>query len=412
MKKIIAIASVFIFLSTASSFPEDLYLNTVYFYGNNRTKRTRLLKLLNLKSGQKVNREDILNLKRFLIRERLLNRAEIILKRNSGSAGFSMFLIVKERGLLSVDPVIGDNDVFGIYLGSGISFYNFAGYGNTVKFVFQRGGISKQSVDFYNKWFGPGLLFSYMTGYSEVWNLYRFNDIESQGLIKLSLLSASSGINISRSFNVAVEAGINTISFEDNNFMVSGSGTDNLTYWGITGRIDTRDLPWYPCEGIFTKLGFKNWLFSGSSLFRQLDFESRFYFSVKRDIVALRVKASAYYGSVPFYKRIHMGGGRTLRGYRTGSVYGDRSVLFNAEYRHSIFHMDKPMSGTYTGLFAVFFIDTGSAWFNKTDLSKTVFHSSVGAGVHVIIDKLVLRAEYGYRGKGIGFFGLGTGVMF
>ena len=82
------------------------------------------------------------------------------------------------------------------------------------------------------------------------------------------------------------------------------------------------------------------------------------------------------------------------------------------EYRIPILYERNPLAGMHGGYACVLFFDTANTWFGDETFTMTRFQSSAGLGFHAIWDDLVIRVEYGYRGKGFGFLNVGSGIKF
>jgi len=413
LRKAVFVIIFFCLIAGSAVSAADFSIRTVRIYGNTRTKERVILERLRIKAGKTLSDKDFIFLKRFFLKEYFVNNIEFRLKPEQKKGDFSLLVIAEERGIISFNPIIGDNNVFGLYGGLGVDIYNIIGYGNSLNLLFQTGGVDKRVLSLGNKWFGPGALFWINAGYSDIAFPYLFTDVESSERLDTKTVYGSFGIHLTKEVLIGFEAGREKILFGDASYMISKNIEDDISFYGITGRIDTRDWPFYPSEGVLVTLDYKNWLLSGSYLFKQMNLELRSFSHLKSgSIVAIRVKMLLSQGDVPFYKRIHFGGGGSLRGYRIGSVFGDDGFLLSAEYRMPFIYIRKPFSGMNTGVLGVIFIDSGSAWFKDQEKKERVFHTSAGFGIHLVLGKWVLRAEYGYHGQGIGFLSAGTGVMF
>jgi outer membrane protein assembly factor BamA len=152
---------------------------------------------------------------------------------------------------------------------------------------------------------------------------------------------------------------------------------------------------------------------AGNHRFRRLNLDGRVFAPVYHDnILSLQAVLNLTDGCIPIYRRIHIGGIRTLRGYAEGALGGESSLLFSMEYRIPILYERNPMAGMHGGYACVLFFDSANTWFGHQAFSMRGFHSSAGLGLHAIWDDLVIRFEYGYRGKGLGFIVVGSGVKF
>jgi len=391
----------------------DFSVKRVRIYGAQRTRTDVLMRRLGLVPGSIYSIEDLREMKQFCMRELFVKSVEFYLKPSSYDTACSLLLHVTDRGIFSVDPVIGDNDVFGIYGGAGVTLTNALGFGSFCKVLVQKGGINKYGFEAGNNWFGPKALFSAVLCVSSLDYPYRFTDVESDAVLTVHEYSGTIGVHLSKEASGSVEFLQEYVEFGDPAVMASGTCRDVLKGLTVTGTIDTRDWHSYPAQGVFASC-FMAWRsVQHREPFIQYQLEMRNYSTLTSgSILALRFRIHMSQGTVPFYKRVHYGGGRTLRGFRTGSIYGDSGFLMSAELRKPLLYVRRPFSGMHIGFLGVLFIDTGTAWFTGRETQERTFHAAVGTGIHAVLDNIVLRAEYGYQGRGIGFVGLGTGVMF
>lgn len=102
---------------------------------------------------------------------------------------------------------------------------------------------------------------------------------------------------------------------------------------------------------------------------------------------------------IPVYRRDHIGGSQTLRGYDFGSFHGYRSFVTGVELRLPMnFSMELPVEDVLLGMAFHIFADAASAWDDDKDLSVDNFHGTFGAGVVFISEGLSgLRFDYGWR---------------
>jgi outer membrane protein assembly factor BamA len=102
---------------------------------------------------------------------------------------------------------------------------------------------------------------------------------------------------------------------------------------------------------------------------------------------------------IPIYRRDHIGGSQTLRGYDFGSFHGYRSFVTGMEARLPVnFSMDLPVEDVLLGMAFHLFADAASAWDDDRDLTVDNFHGTFGAGVVFISEGLSgLRFDYGWR---------------
>ncbi len=100
--------------------------------------------------------------------------------------------------------------------------------------------------------------------------------------------------------------------------------------------------------------------------------------------------------SIPFYELPHLGGARTMRGFREFRFRDRSALLINAEYRYEIRHrMD-----------FVIFLDAGQVALRARDFSFNGFRESYGAGVRVRgrDGATAMRLDVGVSAEGVRFY--------
>jgi outer membrane protein assembly factor BamA len=85
--------------------------------------------------------------------------------------------------------------------------------------------------------------------------------------------------------------------------------------------------------------------------------------------------------AVPFYHLPRLGGQRSLRGFLSDRFQDEGSLLLTAEYRYPIWTNLYP---GFTGVDAVFFVDTGQVFDTVRAVAAQDFKVSVGGGLHLI----------------------------
>lgn len=169
---------------------------------------------------------------------------------------------------------------------------------------------------------------------------------------------------------------------------------------------NTFDDELYPIDGSYyhASFGTASKYLGGNYNFMKAIGEGRWYFTTPfpRITIAFRGKGGwlGEYGEardIPFFERFMLGGGDTIRGYRTNSIgpkdadnlplWGSVMLLGNIETRFPVY---KWFNG------AVFY-DVGGNWEHLNRVRIPVeLQNSVGAGLRVRTKWTVLRLDYGY----------------
>jgi outer membrane protein assembly factor BamA len=96
-------------------------------------------------------------------------------------------------------------------------------------------------------------------------------------------------------------------------------------------------------------------------------------------------RASAH---MPDYERILLGGASTLRGFRTGTFDGDRTLVTSAEVRVPITSV---LSSARLGVMA--FFDAAKAWDFGSRFEDARWHRGLGGGVFLIAPLIRLNLD-------------------
>lgn len=388
-------------------------LERIALYGNTRTKDFVILRELQVKTGFKLTGDLLRRDRAWLLRQNFLKRIEFQMKPGSTLNERILMLVVQEKGWMSISPIVANKDVYGWYAGVRMTTQNVLGFRNTLNATVQLGGLQRYALEWLNPWIGDEYrIFTRLTCYHTAFR-YRFRDHEGEFDERDSGFILALGKGFGRRLRIGFELGFEQIWVEDERVTFSSGHDDDLTFITPFLTFDSRDWPAYPRKGFYLYTSIRRFKTSGKYRFRRLTLDGRFYTPVLRDnILAFQSVLHLSEGRVPIYKRIHVGGGRTLRGYSEGALGGENSWLISMEYRIPILYERNPLAGVNAGYGCVLFFDTANTWFGNESPYLKDFQSSAGLGFHAIWDDLVLRAEYGYRGKGLGFINVGSSVKF
>jgi outer membrane protein assembly factor BamA len=112
------------------------------------------------------------------------------------------------------------------------------------------------------------------------------------------------------------------------------------------------------------------------------------------------------------YKRIHMGGSKTVRGYDTDAFACENYWMTSAEFRFPMILEAQVLGTDRAGYFGVLFCDAAGVWFLKDKPKTAPNYFCSGFGFHLLWDSVVLRSEIGFRTRGGWFLSSSTGVKF
>ncbi|GAI27692.1 unnamed protein product, partial [marine sediment metagenome] len=121
--------------------------------------------------------------------------------------------------------------------------------------------------------------------------------------------------------------------------------------------------------------------------------------NLSKGVLAFRAMGGIADVSLPSFAEYKVGGMNTVRGYDLGEFSGDRSLVFNVEYRF-------PLAENFQ---AVLFVDWGQAW--KIEESIDFADLKFGRGVGIRFDTPIgpIRLDYGIgeEGEGKTYFSIG-----
>lgn len=403
----------FALLLPGLSAAQQFRIGDLSIYGNRRTRTSVILRELKIAAGDSVNRQDLLAERGWLLRQRLFKRVEFQVKPGSGEREKEVLMVVQEHGRVSGSPILSNNDLFGWYAGGTMHLRNLLGYNTLISATAQAGGIDNLGLEWSVPWFaGRARLFA-AAGIASYSRPYRYTDYSDSFDYRSNSITLSAG----KGFGRRVKAGIRLMRAEirvSNAAVTRSAGRiDHLNTAGLFLSLDTRDWPLYPRRGMLGEVNAARTGIGASFLYREYSLDLRTYIPVLRNnILALQTVLSLTDGNLPVYKRLHIGGGNTVRGYPTGYAAGENALHAGLEYRFPIVYERNPLAGLHAGWAGVLFVDTGTAWFSETSPLDADWLVSAGLGIHIIWDSFVLRAEYGNRGSGWGFITTGTSVKF
>ena len=376
------------------------------FYGNNRTHEKVILQELQLTKSQFLSNQ-MHQERLWFLRKNLFNKIDFYVKSES-----EIMVIVKEKSLLSADPLWDYSGLFGMSGGVEISLFNMRGIWDRLKLGIQGGGLQGYQLSYES----PRILgFIGLTGRLLVYhheNRYLYPDDVRQFLLQ----ETGGGGELFKQVGRKNQAGIGWtqewIRVDEPDILHQGR-KEMLRHIRLFWERDGRDWPIYTRSGFYLSTEWTRTLRDNKKMFDRLKLDFRVFRPLwKRNILAFQSLFFYSDGSVPVYKRLHLGGSSSLRGYSTGFRAGDNEWLSTIEYRFPIVYERNPASGLHVGYAGVLFFDAGTAWYHDQSFDWHHVYGSAGVGVHAIWDRWVLRAEYGHRGQGWGFITSGIGAKF
>jgi len=232
------------------------------------------------------------------------------------------------------------------------------------------------------------------------------------------------GRKIGDSYKLGLEVKTEKVSYE----LISGILPDD-TNEGLTNSIkpsityDTRDDVFDPTSGMYHSLSMEKagGFMGGDYNFTKYNLTLRTYIStdfiidflditnsskltdtIEQGVLAFRAMGGLADTNLPSFTKYNVGGMGTVRGYDFNEFSGDKSLVFNAEYRF-------PLAENFQ---AVVFADWGQAW----DYGESIDFKDLkfGRGVGVRFDTPLgpIRLDYGIGESGVGKTYLSIGHTF
>lgn len=194
---------------------------------------------------------------------------------------------------------------------------------------------------------------------------------------------------------------------------IPGLGGDEILSWGADVEHDTRDNPDIPVSGGYERahFSFNKGLKSDSGYFKYRG-EIAHFFKVfsERQVLALRgvVEHHDEVGdrAVPFFHMSRLGGfgtsprmGDTHRGFRRDRFYDESLLLFNVEYRWTVWQYRE------WRMDAVLLWDEGQVFGEWSNLQLEDFRGSYGLGFRISFENSILLAiEMARSNEGTEFY--------
>jgi hypothetical protein len=180
----------------------------------------------------------------------------------------------------------------------------------------------------------------------------------------------------------SVDASRSTVSF--------GVVDDRMWTLGTALRFDTRLDPGFPGHAVLVDLAWSGLNFrSVPDRVNRYTADARGYLRVFRQIVV--AGRAAYVGAdatLPPYERLLLGGSSSVRGFRTGTFDGDRTLVTSLEARAPLTSV---LRGAKLGVTA--FVDSSKAWDVGQSVDSAVWRRGVGGGVFLIASFLRLNLD-------------------
>lgn len=399
------------------------HLEKILVEGNNKTKEKVITREINIKPGDLFDFEKV---KKSL--QKIYNLGyfeDVTMKLEPGSEEDVVVLVIKviEKNTGKFGIGAGYNSEEGLIGFASIEEMNLFGGGQKVEAKLELGGRTTYKVSFLEPWLANTPTSLGFDVYDTITNqedkegeevIAEYDEIKLGGRLIF-------GRKISDSINLGLELKIERVNYD----LISGTLPED-TNEGLTDSLmptftyDTRDNVFDPTSGWYNSLSIEKagGFLGGDYDFTKYNLTLRTYLStdffkdifniggfkkitdnLSKGVLAFRAMGGMADTDLPSFAAYQVGGMNTVRGYDSGEFSGDKSLVFNAEYRF-------PLAENFQ---AVLFVDWGQAW----DIEESIDFADLkfGRGVGVRFDTPIgpIRLDYGINEEGIGktYFSIG-----
>ena len=398
-------------------------LEKIVIEGNDKTKEKVIAREINVEPGDLFNFEKV---KKSL--QKIYNLGyfeDVSMKLEPGAEEDSIVLVVKviEKNTGKFGIGAGYNSEEGLMGFTSFEEENLFGGGQKLQAKLEIGGRTTYKLSFLEPWLaGTPTSFGF-----EVYDIvYHKEDKEEKVIIaeydeerlggKLIF-----GRKLSDSVKLGLELKSERVTYDEISGILPEDTKEGLTNSLIpTFSYDTRDNVFEPTSGWYHSFSLEKagGFLGGDYDFTKYNLTLRAYISTQfigdvidissvkkitdnlsKGVLALRAMGGIANTDLPSFAAYQVGGMNTIRGYDLGEFSGDKSLVFNVEYRF-------PLSENFQ---AVLFADWGQAW--DIEQSINLDDLKFGKGIGVRFDTPIgpIRLDYGINEEGEGktYFSIG-----
>jgi len=398
-------------------------LEKIVIEGNDKTKEKVIAREINIEPGDLFNFEQV---KKSL--QKIYNLGyfeDVSMKLEPGAEEDSIVLVIKviEKNTGKFGIGAGYNSEEGLMGFTSYEENNLFGGGEKVQAKIEIGGRTTYQLSFLEPWLG-GTPTSF--GF-EVYDTVNNKEDKEEEVILAEYDEERLGgrLIFGRKISDSVKLGLELKSERVTYDLISGTLPED-TDVGLTNSLvptfsyDTRDDVFEPTSGWYHSFSLEKagGFLGGDYDFTKYNLTLRAYISTQfigdivdigsvknitnnlsKGVLALRAMGGIADTDLPSFAEYQVGGMNTLRGYDFGEFSGDRSLVFNVEYRFTLVENFQ----------AVLFADWGQAW--EIDQSINLGDLKFGRGVGVRFDTPLgpIRLDYGINEEGEGktYFSIG-----
>ncbi|HBY56769.1 MAG TPA: outer membrane protein assembly factor [Candidatus Atribacteria bacterium] len=398
-------------------------LEKIVIEGNDKTKEKVIIREMSIEPGDLFNFE-----KAKKSSQKIYNLGyfeDVSMKLEPGTKEDSIVLVVKviEKSTGKFGIGAGYNTEEGLMGFASIEENNLFGGGQKVEAKLELGGRTTYKVSFLEPWLADTPTSFGFEAYDQITSKENKENTTVIGEYDIERLGGRLifGRKIGDSFKLGLELKSEKVTYE----LTSGILPDD-TNEGWTNSLipniyyDTRDNVFEPTSGWYHSFSLEKagGFLGGDYDFTKYNLTLRAYISTQfiedvvdigsikkitdnlsKGVLALRAIGGMADTNLPSFALYQVGGMNTLRGYDFGEFSGDKSLVFNVEYRF-------PLAENFQ---AVLFVDWGQAW----DYEESIDFEDLkfGRGIGVRFDTPIgpIRLDYGIseEGEGQTYFSIG-----
>ena len=276
-------------------------------------------------------------------------------------------------------PILDYEDGYGFTYGARVSTVGLFGGGERISLPLSWGGTRQAAVEI-DRTFRTGPV-------ARVYGRFGIRSRENPHYElrdeRVELLARAEH-SFARAVRAGVEAGRASVEF----------GAIDRRQWtfGVDAALDTRGDPAYPMNAIYLVAGWTSLNLDGEdrAINRVRGEASGYLRLVGQSVLAVRGQYDGADRPLPPYEQPLLGGGASLRGYRTGAFAGDRMAAGSVELR---LPFDSPGVRVSDGGISIgvgragviLFYDAGKAWNVGQRPKDIVLQQGAGAGVFLML---------------------------
>lgn len=398
-------------------------LEKIVIEGNDKTKEKVITREINIEPGDLFNFEtarkslqNIYNLGYF---------EDVNMKLEPGTEEDSIILVIKviEKNTGKFGIGAGYNSEEGLMGFTSYEENNLFGGGQKIQAKVELGGRTTYKLSFLEPWLGDT-----PTSFGfEAYDTIKHKEDKEEEVILAEYDEERLGgrLIIGRKISDSVKLGLEFKVERVTHDLISGTLPED-TDEGLTNSLvptfsyDTRDNVFEPTSGWYHGFSLEKagGFLGGDYDFTKYNLTLRAYISTQfiedivdigsikkitdnlsKGVLALRAMGGMADTDLPSFAAYQVGGMNTVRGYDFGEFSGDKSLVFNVEYRF-------PLAENFQ---AVLFADWGQAWDYEESIDFEDLKFGRGVGIRFDTPLGPIRLDYGINEEGVGktYFSIG-----